>query len=55
MADILASIGLIVTSAVTWVGSYLTVIVSNPILLMFVVISFVGLGIGIISRLFRVN
>lgn len=55
MADILTSIGLIVTSAVSWAGSFLGVITAQPLLLMFVVVSMVGLGIGIVRRLMNVN
>lgn len=57
MASIIATIGNIVTGVVSWVGSYLGMIVAegNEILLLFVLIPIVGLGVGILSRLFRVN
>ncbi len=39
------------TSAVTWIGDYITVVTNNPLLLTFAVLSLVGLGVGLISRL----
>lgn len=57
MQAILTTITSIVTAAVGWTGQYLQMITAegNEILLLFVVIPMVGLGIGILSRLFRVN
>lgn len=57
LSTVLSAVGSVVTSAVSWVGSYLGMITAegNEILLLFVVIPIVGLGIGILSRLFRVN
>lgn len=43
----------IVTSAVSWVGSFVGAITANPLILMFVIIGFVGLGVGLIKRLVR--
>lgn len=54
MADIIAAVGQVVTAAVGWIGSFVTVITSNPILLIGVVVSFVGLGVGLIKRLMRI-
>ena len=51
LAAILADIGSIVTAALSWVGSVITTITSNPLILMAVVIPFVGLGIGLLKRL----
>lgn len=51
MTQILSDVGLIVTNAITWVGQYVTVITDNPLILMFVIVSFVGLGVGLISRM----
>lgn len=50
LASILTDIGSIVTSAVSWMGSIVTFITSNPLVLMFVVLSVVGLGIGLLRR-----
>lgn len=53
MSDILTNVGLIVTSGITWVSSYVGAITSNPLIEMFVIISMVGLGVGLIRRLIR--
>lgn len=53
MSDILTNVGSIVTSAITWVNSYVGAITGNPLIEMFVIISFVGLGVGLIRRLIR--
>lgn len=53
LSTILSDVGSIVTQAVTWIGQYATVITSNPLIEMFVVVSFVGLGVGLIKRLIR--
>nr|CRY94831.1 hypothetical protein [uncultured prokaryote] len=47
-------VGQLVTAAITWIGKYVTVITENPLLLAFVVVSFVGLGVGLIRRLIRI-
>lgn len=51
MATILESAGLIVTEAISWVTEYVTLIVGQPLLLMFVVLGLVGTGVGIIRRI----
>lgn len=53
MASILASTTSIVTSAIGWMGSYVTAITSsgNEILLLFVCVPLVGMGIGLIKRM----
>lgn len=51
LSTILTSITSVVTSAITWVGNFITVITSNPLLLLFVIVCFVGLGVGLIGRL----
>lgn len=51
MADILSNVTLFVTEAIKWVTSFTTVITDTPLLLMFVVVAFVGLGVGLIRRL----
>lgn len=43
-----------VTGATQWVKSYLTVIEESELLMFFMVIGFVGLGVGLIKRLMRV-
>lgn len=54
LAAILADAGSIVTSSVTWIGSFVGAITSNPLIEAFVIVSFVGLGVGLIQRLVRV-
>lgn len=51
MSTILTDIGSVVTAAITWMGSFVTFITSNPLILLFVVVAFVGLAIGLIRRL----
>lgn len=53
IAAILESITSVVTSAISWVGQFVSAITSNPLILLFVVVSFVGLGVGLINRLIR--
>lgn len=51
MSTILSDVTLVVTEAIKWIGQFVTVITANPLLLMFVIVAFVGLGVGLISRL----
>lgn len=53
LAAILADVGTIVTACVSWIGSFVKCITDNPLLEMFVVVAFVGLGVGLIRRLIR--
>lgn len=53
MSTIMTAVGDIVTNAITWIGDFVGVVTSNPLLLAFVVVAFVGLGIGLIKRLIR--
>lgn len=46
----LYQIGQIVSSAISWLGLFIGVVVSNKLLLIFVIIIFVGVGIGLIKR-----
>ena len=54
MATVLSSITEVFTSAVGWVGTVAETVADEPLLLIGVVVSFVGLGIGLFSRLLRV-
>lgn len=51
MSAILTDIGTVVTSAIGWMGSFVNFITSNPLILLFIVVAFVGLAIGLIRRL----
>lgn len=50
LASILTSVGSVVSSAVDWMGDIVTFVTSNPLVLLFVTISLVGLGVGLLSR-----
>ena len=54
MATILSNVSSFVTEAISWVTSFCTCITSQPLLLMFVIVAFVGLGVGLIQRLVRI-
>lgn len=51
METILSLITQVMTAAVGWIGIIIEVIVSNPIFLIGIVITFIGIGIGLVSRL----
>lgn len=53
MTTIMTSVGTIVTESIKWVGEFATAITGNPLLLAFVLVSFVGLGVGLIRRMIR--
>lgn len=53
MSEILTDVGSIVTSSITWINSYVGAITGNPLIEMFVIVAFVGLGVGLIRRLIR--
>lgn len=53
MSTLMSNVGTIVDSAIGWIGQFVTVITANPLLLAFVVVAFVGLGVGLIKRLIR--
>lgn len=55
MADLLASLALIVTQIFTWVGTVGTTIVSTPILLLTTGFLVLGGTIGIFGRLLSKN
>lgn len=53
MAGIITSIGSLVTAAIAWLTSFVGAITAtgNELLLLFVITAFVGLGVGLISRI----
>lgn len=51
MSAILGDVTSFVTEAIGWINSFVGVIVAQPLLLMFVIVAFVGLGVGLIQRL----
>lgn len=54
VSTIVSSVTTLVTEAVKWVGSFIEVITSSPLILTFVIVSFVGLGVALIKRLVSV-
>lgn len=53
LSSIIADVSSLVTAVIGWIGEFVTVIVSNPILLIGVLIGLTGLAVGMISRLMR--
>ena len=53
MDDIISAVTALVTASVGWVNSFVDVITNQPLLLLFVIVGFVGLGVGLIKRLIR--
>lgn len=53
MATLLSNVTSFVTEAISWVTSFCSCITGQPLLLMFVIVAFVGLGVGLIRRLIR--
>lgn len=53
LSAIIANVNSLVTAAIGWVGDYVDAITGNPLILMFVIVAFVGLGVGLIRRLIR--
>jgi len=51
MASLLSMITEVLTAAVGWIGTIVGVIIQNPIFLIGIVITFIGVGIGLVSRL----
>ena len=54
VATIVSNVSSLVSESVKWVGSFAGAITSNPLILTFVIVAFVGLGVGLIKRLVRV-
>lgn len=54
MAEVLASVTEVFTASMGWVGTVGTSIMDTPILAIGVVVGFVGIGIGLFSRLLHV-
>jgi len=53
ITTILSAATALVTEAIKWIGQFVTAITSNELLLLFVVVAFVGLGVGLIKRITR--
>lgn len=53
MESLMTAVGTIVTQSISWIGDYVQVVTDNPLILAFVIVSFVGLGVGLIKRMIR--
>lgn len=53
VASVIGEAGDIVTEAYSWVTETVTLIQSSPIILTFVLVAFVGTGVGLIRRMMR--
>ena len=51
MDAIVSDIGKLVTAGIGWISQFVTTITGSPLLLLFVITPFVGLGIGLIRRI----
>lgn len=51
MSAILTDVAAVVTQAMTWAGSVVTFITSNPLIMVFVSLPLVGLGVGLVRRM----
>lgn len=54
MAVLLSTITDVFTAAVGWVGTVADVVANNPLFLVGIVLGFIGVGIGLFSRLLKV-
>lgn len=54
MTTLISSISEVFTSAIGWVGTVAETVAENPLLLFGVIIGFIGIGVGLFSRLLRV-
>lgn len=55
VATLVGNAGDIVTAALGWVGSTVSTVTSNPLILLFVILPLVGLGVGLFRRLINVQ
>lgn len=53
METLLSTITQILTSIISWTGSVITMITSNPLILLFVIMGVALIAIGVVKRLLR--
>lgn len=53
VTTITSNVTSVVTAAASWIETYVGVIMDNPLLLTFVVLSIAGMGVGLIRRMIR--
>lgn len=51
VSSVLTDVGTVVTQAMTWASNVANMIVSTPIVMVFVSVALVGLGVGLIKRM----
>lgn len=54
MATVIAAITEVFTAAIGWMSTVATTVAGNPLLLIGIVLGFIGVGIGLFSRLLHV-
>lgn len=54
MDAILTQVTTFVTESIDWINLFVGAVVAQPLLLMFMIVSFVCLGVGLIKRLVRI-
>lgn len=54
LAALLADVGTYVTSAVSWMGTIVTTIVSTPLLLLGFIMAVSGFAVGLFHRIVRI-
>ena len=53
VAPILGVVTEVITSSIQWITSFVTLITSQPLLLIGIVLTFVGFAVGLIRRLMK--
>lgn len=54
MDAIITTVGSIVTAGADWVSSAVSTVTTTPLILFFLMVNFVGIGIGLFKRLTRI-
>lgn len=54
MTTIITDVGSIVTAGATWLTSAVSTIMGSPVLEFFLLVNFVGIGIGLFKRMTRI-
>lgn len=54
MDALITAITSLVTASTSWVTSFVNLITGQPLLLLFVITGFVGLGVGLIKRIIKI-
>ena len=54
MDSIITTVSSIVSAGATWVSSAVSTVTTTPIIMFFLMVNFVGIGIGLFKRLTRI-